>query len=205
MKHAASHTAASRAEKSAARAVPPGSGSGEERLFLSRELSWLDFNDRVLDEAACRANPLLERLKFIAITAENLDEFFMVRIAKLRQRIRRGDSKPDPAGNDPAAQLRLAREKIAAQVARQYEILLLRILPELAEKGIRIVRPEELSRAGKKRAGEIFRRIVPKLTLLVLDPAGPPPPPPDAGRRPIHAWSSVVSGACFLSSSARTS
>ena len=176
MKHAASHTAASRAETSAVPAASPGGGSGGTRLFLSRELSWLDFNERVLDEAVCRANPLQERLKFIAITAENLDEFFMVRIAKLRQRVRRGDSKPDPAGNDPAAQFRLARKKIVAQVGRQYEILLKRILPELAEKGICFVRPEELTPAGKKRAGEAFRRIMPKLTPLVVDPAGPPPP-----------------------------
>ena len=176
MKHAASHTAASRAEKSAARAVPPGSGSGEERLFLSRELSWLDFNDRVLDEAACRANPLLERLKFIAITAENLDEFFMVRIAKLRQRIHRGALKPDPAGNDPAAQLSLAREKIDAQVGRLYEILRRRILPELEEEGIRIVRPEELTSAGKRWAGAFFRRdVMPALTPLAVDPAQPLP------------------------------
>ena len=178
MKHAASHSAASGAEESAAPASPPGADPGDARLFLSRELSWLDFNERVLDEAVCRANPLLERLKFIAITAENLDEFFMVRIAELRQRIRHGDLKPDPAGNDPPAQYRLAREKIAAQVERQYGILLDRILPELAEKGIRIVRPEELSCAGKRRAGEIFRsRIMPKLAPLAADPARPLPPP----------------------------
>ena len=178
MKHAASHpAAASRAESSAAPAPPPGGDFGETRLFLSRELSWLDFNERVLDEAACRANPLLERLKFIAITAENLDEFFMVRIAKLRQRIRCGDLKPDPAGNGPAAELRLAREKIDAQVGRQYEILLKRILPELERRGIRIVRPEELTSAGRKRAGEIFRRdIMPALTPLAADPARPLPP-----------------------------
>ena len=177
MKHAASHPAATRAERSSAPASPPGTDPGASRLFLSRELSWLDFNERVLDEAACRANPLLERLKFIAITAENLDEFFMVRIAKLRQRIRRGDLKPDPAGCDPAAELRLVREKIDAQVKRQYELLLKRILPELEGKGIRIVRPEELTPAGKKRVGEIFRRdIMPVLTPLAAEPARPLPP-----------------------------
>ena len=176
MKHAAAHTAASRAGKSAAQAAPPGSGPDETRLFLSRELSWLDFNERVLDEAVCRANPLLERLKFIAITAGNLDGFFMVRIAKLRQRIRRGDLKPDPAGNDPETQLSLARGKIDAHVGRLYDILLHRILPELEEKGIRIVHPEELSPAAKRRAGEIFRRsIMPALTPLAVDPCHPLP------------------------------
>ena len=170
MKHAASHTAAFRTGASAAQAAPPEEGPGDARLFLSRELSWIDFNERVLDEAACRANPLLEQLRFIAITAENLDEFFMVRIAKLRQRIRRGGLKPDPAGNDPAAQLVLACEKIGAQVGRQYEILLKHILPELEEKGIRLVRPEELTSAEKARAERIFRRdVMPVLTPLAAE------------------------------------
>ena len=177
MKPAASHTAASRAGASAARRAPQAERSGDPRLFLSRELSWLDFNERVLDEAVCRANPLLERLRFIAITAENLDEFFMVRIAKLRQRIRRGALKPDPAGNDPAAQLSSACGKIGAQVRRQYEILQKRILPELEGKGIRIVRFGELTAAEKAWAEGVFRRgIMPALTLLAADPARPAPP-----------------------------
>ena len=77
----------------------------DSELFISRELSWLDFNSRVLDEAFCPANPLLERLKFIAIFSSNLDEFFMVRIAGLRQLVKMEQNLPDPAGNRPADQL----------------------------------------------------------------------------------------------------
>ena len=70
----------------------------DSELFISRELSWMDFNARVLDEAECVANPVLERLKFIAIFSSNLDEFFMVRIAGLRQLVKMGKELPDPAG-----------------------------------------------------------------------------------------------------------
>ena len=77
-----------------------GKTGSDENLFISRELSWLDFNARVLDEADVPANPLLERLKFIAITSSNLDEFFMVRIAGLRQLVRGGRDDPDPAGKN---------------------------------------------------------------------------------------------------------
>ena len=79
------------------------SAANDDRsLFISRDLSWIDFNSRVLDEAACVANPLLERLKFIAIFSGNLDEFFMVRVAGLRQLVKMGRDFPDPAGNRPS-------------------------------------------------------------------------------------------------------
>lgn len=72
------------------------SDPADSGLFISRELSWIDFNARVLDEAGCAANPVLERLKFIAIFSSNLDEFFMVRIAGLRQLVKMGQDLPDP-------------------------------------------------------------------------------------------------------------
>ena len=88
-------------------------------LFINRELSWLDFNDRVLDEARFPVNPLLERLKFIAIFSSNLDEFFMVRVAGLRQLIHAGVNKCDPAGNTPSQQLMHARKKISIMLKKQ--------------------------------------------------------------------------------------
>ena len=94
--------------------------SREDReLFISRDLSWIDFNSRVLFEAGLTANPLLERVKFLAITGGNLDEFFMVRIAGLRQLMRSGNDFPDPAGNTAEKQLAKARRKIQHLIRRQ--------------------------------------------------------------------------------------
>ena len=147
-----------------------------DRLFLSRELSWIDFDARVLEEAACRANPLLERLKFIAIAADNLDEFFMVRIAGLRRLVRNGDPRRDPAGLTAPELLARAREKIDALLERQYELLNERLLPELEKEGVFILHPDRLTDTGKKRAAEMFRRdIMPALTPLAADPARPFP------------------------------
>ena len=83
--------------------------AAETGLFINRELSWINFNSRVLDEAASPANPLLERLKFISITAGNLDEFFMVRIAGLRKMLLNAEPWCDPAGLNASAQLARCR------------------------------------------------------------------------------------------------
>ena len=148
----------------------------ETGLFINRELSWLDFNDRVLDEAEIPANPLLERLKFIAITAGNLDEFFMVRIAGLRKMLRNGEPWCDPAGLNAAAQLNAAREKTDRFLQRQYSLLFGKILPELEQYGVYIVHPQDLTESEKLLAGDIFRSdIMPVLTPFAVDPAHPFP------------------------------
>ena len=148
----------------------------DTRRFLNRELSWLDFNGRVLDEAACTANPPLERLRFLAITAGNLDEFFMVRIAGLRKALHRGDPWCDPAGLNAPAQLHKTREKITSLLARQYELLFGHILPELEKSGVFIVHPGDLTEAEKLLASDIFRSdIMPVLTPFAVDPAHPFP------------------------------
>src|SRR5215471_2984952 len=87
--------------------------------FFNRELSWLEFNQRVLDEALDESLPLLERLKFLAITASNLDEFFMVRVGGLRLVVEQGIATPDPAGMTPAEQLAAIGTRAHQMVAQQ--------------------------------------------------------------------------------------
>src|SRR5450830_1804087 len=87
--------------------------------YTNRELSWLDFNDRVLDEAFETENPLIDRVNFLGITASNLDEFFMVRIAGLQEQVRSGYAEPDPAGLPPSRQLEVLREKVLNFTYRQ--------------------------------------------------------------------------------------
>lgn len=144
--------------------------------FISRELSWLDFNSRVLDEAGTAANPVLERLKFIAITGGNLDEFFMVRIAGLRQLVLAGRDLPDPAGLRPSEQLALAREKIERMIKRQSRYLLDQILPELAEQQIFLQPIEKLPASCQNWLHNYFcEEISPVLTPLIVDAAHPFP------------------------------
>ena len=139
----------------------------DKKLFFSRELSWLDFNSRVLDEAFRAETPLLERLKFVAISGSNLDEFFMVRIAGLRQLARSGDDPVDPAGHSAACQLVKARRKIAAMVRRQSGILLDELLPALEEHGIGIRSVADLGDAAKRKLEKYFlAEVLPVLTPL---------------------------------------
>ncbi len=143
--------------------------------YISRELSWLDFNARVLDEAACTANPLLERLKFIAIFSSNLDEFFMVRIAGLRQLVQLGKDAPDPAGVRPEEQLALLRTRLEKLLHRQQK-LLNSLLAELEKQDIRLRRPHELPEAARKELKRFFQvQILPVLTPLAVDPSHPFP------------------------------
>src|SRR5678815_111357 len=96
---------------------------GENPLYLNRELSWLEFNARVLHEARDERNPLLERVKFLAIFAGNLDEFFQVRVAGLRQQVEAGKVARSPDGRTPDEQLAAARERVLGLVADQSAIL----------------------------------------------------------------------------------
>ena len=144
-------------------------------LFISRELSWLDFNMRVLDEAVCEANPLLERLKFISITDSNLDEFFMVRIAGLRRLVRSGCDLPDPAGLRPSEQLAAAREKICTLVSERRKILE-NILKKLEKRGVRLREACDLSDGMQESLKNIFtEQILPVLTPFAVDSSHPFP------------------------------
>lgn len=124
--------------------------------YLNRELSWLEFNQRVLDEARDPGVPLLERLKFLAITATNLDEFFMVRVGGLQMLAEQGNQRPDPAGLTPSQQLSAISHRVHRMVAEQYDILSQELQPQLAEAGIRQVRPGELSPRQHRVAEQIF-------------------------------------------------
>ncbi|QSH42026.1 polyphosphate kinase 1 [Lentisphaerota bacterium ZTH] len=145
-------------------------------IFLSRELSWLDFNSRVLDEAGFKANPLLERLKFIAIYSSNLDEFFMVRVAGLRQLVKINSNTPDPAGLTPEEQLVTVREKVEGEVKRQYRYLMQQILPALEKNKVRLRKPGQLSANCRKELTNFFNaQVFPVLTPIAVDPSHPFP------------------------------
>src|SRR6266481_6219317 len=112
--------------------------------FINRELSWLAFNHRVLEEARDPNNPLLERVKFLAISASNLDEFFEVRVAALLQQIEDGYVEPGPDGMAPAAVAEIIDRETHALVTAQYRCWNERLRPALAANGIRILRLPEL-------------------------------------------------------------
>ena len=148
----------------------------EPELFLNRELSWLEFNGRVLEEATDPQNPLLERLKFATITASNLDEFIMVRVAGLKNAVAEGDTAPDVAGLTPGQQLQQISERAHAMVDRLYEVLLGEILPGLAAHGIRIARVTEVEGAPRAALARFFHdEVLPALTPLAIDSSRPFP------------------------------
>ena len=144
--------------------------------FLNRELSWLDFNARVLELAADPSVPLLERTKFCAIFSQNLDEFFQVRIAGLSDQVAGGVGGLSPDGLTPTVQLSLITDRVAELVARAEELFLHHLVPALAEVGVVFSRWENLDDDDREYlVGEFDARIFPVLTPLAVDPGHPFP------------------------------
>lgn len=112
--------------------------------FNNRELSWMDFNYRVLEEAHEKENPILERVKFLAITASNLDEFFMVRVAGLMDQVHSGYKKKDPSGLTPAEQLEKLIEKTHIFMDKQYSCLSRSIIPALKKHKLFFLKYEDM-------------------------------------------------------------
>ncbi|RFU19482.1 RNA degradosome polyphosphate kinase [Geodermatophilus marinus] len=155
--------------------MPPARPAPADR-FINRELSWLDFNARVLELAEDESLPLLERVKFLAIFASNLDEFFMVRIAGLKRRHSTGLTVRSPDGLTIREQLARVTERTRELVHRHSDAFTKDITPRLEEAGIRIVHWDELADTEAKRLREYFRdQVFPVLTPLAVDPAHPFP------------------------------
>jgi polyphosphate kinase len=145
-------------------------------LFLNRELSWLDFNRRVLELAEDPSLPLLERVKFAAIYTSNLDEFFMVRVAGLHDQIDAGVDRPSVDGLTPSQTLELVHERAVEYGTRLERCVAERLIPALAERGIVVKRVKQLSDADRDALTDHFRSVIfPALTPLAVGPGQPFP------------------------------
>ncbi len=145
-------------------------------LYINRELSWLGFNDRVLEQARDGRHPLLERVRFVAISETNLDEFFMIRVAGLQQQVASELPNPVPDGMTPEEQLSRIKESTDEFFEDRRRILNKDLLPALEEEGIKMVPHKKLRAAEKRELRQKFvEDILPILTPLAIDPAHPFP------------------------------
>src|SRR5256885_22702 len=145
-------------------------------LFINRELSWLEFNSRVLHEAKDPRNPLLERLKFLSIFSTNLDEFYMVRVAGLRRQIAANVHHVAPDGMTPSQILAAISRRVAELMDEQRHCLYDLLIPELAKHDIRLVKMGDLSPSEWQVADRFFQtQVFPVLTPLAVDPGHPFP------------------------------
>src|SRR6267154_1072644 len=148
----------------------------DPRYYLNRHVQWLDFNRRVLEEACDPGNPLLERVKFLAITANNLDEFVEVRVSSFLQRIEHGSAERSPDGLSTQEELALVTQAMHSLVRDQYKCLNEELLPLLAKEAIRVLRFSELDAKAEKFAKNFYnRRVAPMLTPVTVDPSHPFP------------------------------
>jgi polyphosphate kinase len=165
-------------EPAAEPASPPSPAlpAGPAVPLLNRELSWLEFNERVLDEAHDERWPLLERLKFLCISETNLDEFFMIRVAGVLDQVWSGKVEPAEDGLTPSEQLARIREAVLKMAARQSLCLLSDLLPKLASAGISILTWSDVVEPQREVASAWFRKnVLPVLTPLAVDPGHPFP------------------------------
>ena len=148
----------------------------DPRLYFNRHLEWLEFNRRVLEEARDIGNPLLERVKFLAITANNLDEFVEVRVASFLQRIEHGAREISPDGLTAEQELEKVSAAMQVLVRDQYKCWNEELLPALAKEGIRVLPVSELEGKAAQAAKTFFeRRVSPMLTPVTVDPSHPFP------------------------------
>jgi polyphosphate kinase len=146
------------------------------QYIFNRHHSWMQFNDRVLEEARDVKNPLLERVKFLAITASNLDEFVEVRVAGILQQVEHGNCEPGPDGRAPAEVLKELAEKIHSFVKAQYDCWREELLPALAAESVRVVGWKKLGPAARLYIENYYiKSVEPLLTPVTVDPAHPFP------------------------------
>ncbi len=168
-----------RPRKAEADEASPLAGSPDR--FINRELSWLAFNERVLEEASNAAHPLLERLRFVSISAANLDEFYMVRVAGLKSQIRAGVAARSADGLTPQEQLRAVNER-ARTLMREQQRCWRALREAMRAEGIEVLEPEALDEAERAWLAAYFvREIFPALTPVAIDPAHPFPFIPNFG------------------------
>ncbi len=149
--------------------------------FINRELSWLSFNTRVLHEATNLRHPLLERVRFLSISGNNLDEFFMVRVAGLAGQVRAGITTPSQDGMTPAEQLREVR-RFATELMRKQDDLWRKLKDELAAAGIDVLAADDLTDVDHAYLDDYFLRVIlPAITPIAIDPAHPFPFIPNRG------------------------
>ena len=155
----------------------PADPLGDPANYINRELSWLDFDFRVLAEARDPRVPLLERLRFLAITANNLDEFYMIRVASLLRQVGEPLQASHPDRMTPKEQLAAIRRRSSELAAAQIHCLSREVAPALAEQGVRLILGEEpLSSEEQAQCSRFFeRQLYPLLTPLAIDPAHPFP------------------------------
>lgn len=145
-------------------------------LYINRELSWLEFNERVLEEAFDKSNPIMERFKFLAITASNMDEFFMVRVAGVMEQVYAGKTSPDTSGLTPSEQLKKISERTHEMVSKQYNCLNRSLVPALADEGIRFKKYSDLDPVSKDFVKSYFNQtLFPILTPMAIDGGRPFP------------------------------
>ena len=155
---------------------PPLLEKLDQKILFNRELSWLEFNRRVLQESLDEANPLLERLKFLSIFSTNLDEFFMIRVAGLKEQIEDDINELSLDGLTALEQLGQLRMCLLPLLSQQLDCLENMVLPRLAESGITVNAYETLAKEEKKRVDEYFlKNVFPVLTPQAVDSSHPFP------------------------------